>query len=463
MLYPAFLTLNLRGISGTGILRLIAAHAMTVVMAGLFGFFGILALRGALRFAFGERGFGRISSVAQSVLVVCSVTALLLTPTVGDTALTRWVAGMVTPPWPARPALWHLGVSESVAGNVVVDTPVVMPPRLRFTSSLRQQDERGRSIYRALGARFESLAGTAWLVVPPGVLFAVVMFLWNNRRLPEHCAGRPAFPRARAAVRAAATRLARGNPEVRAGFFFTLQTLGRSGPHRLIAAVSIAVASTLSVIALVRGSVPGQAAAPLPPLELLAIEILVLLTLTGGFRHAAAVPAELPANWTLQMAWLGDERGFLTGVKRAALLPSVIVPLIVLLPLHVALFGLGTALVHSLFGFLFGVAALDGMFLRYRRLPFACSYLPVGDPKLLWPGGAALVLFVPFAFASIERVSLESPMRSAVFAVALAGIVVLTKVVDRVQRRDRRPLDFGEAPAPPTQRLRLFERVATHE
>ena len=39
VLYPLFLTLNLRGMRGRGILQLIAGHATSVVMAGLFGFF----------------------------------------------------------------------------------------------------------------------------------------------------------------------------------------------------------------------------------------------------------------------------------------------------------------------------------------------------------------------------------------------------------------------------------------
>ena len=354
-------------------------------------------------------------------------------------------------------------MSETLAGDVVVDTPVVVPPRLTLPTRLRQQDEGGRSAYRALSANFESLAGTAWQVVPSVVLVAVITFLWNNRRLPEQSAGSPGFVRTRAAIRAIAKRLTHGNPEVQAGFFFTLQTLSRSGPHRMIAAVSIAAAATFSFVAIVRGAELGPVATPSTPLEFFAIEILVLLSLVGGVRYAVAVPAELPANWTIQMAWLGDERGYLTGVKRAALVPSVIVPLLVLLPLHVALFGPATALVHSLFGFLFGVAALDSMFLGYRRVPFACSYLPIGDPKLLWPAGAAILLVVPYAFAEIERFTLQSPVRSAVFGATLGGIVLLTKMVDRVRRRHRRPVDFGETPAPPTQRLRLFERVAIQE
>src|SRR3954454_4083296 len=56
VLYPAFLTINMRGMSVGGLLRLIAAHATTVVGAGLFGFFGILALRGILRLVFRESG-----------------------------------------------------------------------------------------------------------------------------------------------------------------------------------------------------------------------------------------------------------------------------------------------------------------------------------------------------------------------------------------------------------------------
>ena len=88
VLYPAFLTVNIRGIAGATILRLIAAHATTVTMAGLFGFFGILAIRGILRLLLGDEAFRRASSGVQSALVVSMVTALLLAPTVRATSAT---------------------------------------------------------------------------------------------------------------------------------------------------------------------------------------------------------------------------------------------------------------------------------------------------------------------------------------------------------------------------------------
>lgn len=463
VLYPVFLTLNLRGMSGAGILRLVAAQATTVVMAGLFGFFGVLALRGVLRLVLRERGFRRISSVAQSLFVVCSVTALIVTPTIGATAVRDWVAGVVPPRWPTLPVLWHLGVSETIGGDVVVDTPVVVPRRLTLPAPLRRQNEEGRSTYRALSASLEALARTAWLVLPVVTFLSIVTFLWNNRRLPDLAARVPALSRTRATVRTVAERLTRSNPEAQAGFFFTLQTLTRSGPHRTIVAVSVAAALTLPFITLVGGGASRPASIASTPLGFFGIEIMVLSSLIAGFRYAVAVPAELAANWTIRTAWLGDERGYLQGVKRAAIVLAVILPLLVLLPLHVAQLGLVMAVGHSLFGFLFALAALDAVFLGYRKVPFACSYLPVRDPKLLWSGGTAILLLVPYAFAYVERFALQSPPRAVALGAGLGGIVLVLRIVDQAQRRERLPVDFDEAPAPPTQRLGLFERMAIHD
>jgi hypothetical protein len=460
--YPVFITLNLRGMSGAGILQLIAGQAMSVVMAALFGFFGILALRGVLRLALGEQRFRRTSSAAQSALVVCAVAALILAPTVRATAVRDWVAGAVPSRWPAVPVLWYLGVNETAAGDVVVGTPIVMPRRLTLVPSLRRQDEEGRTAYRALSEPLAALARTAWLALPLVTFVAVTTFLWNNRRLPEPSDGPPTPSRTRAAVRTMAERLTRADPEAQAGFFFTLQTLTRSGPHRTIAAVSVAAASTLPFVTLVRG-VPWQVAIPSIPLGFFGIEMMVLSSLIAGFRYAVTVPAELASNWTIRMAWLGDERGYLAGVKRAAILVLVILPLLLLLPLHVALFGFVAALVHSLFGFLVAVAVLDGMFLGYRRVPFACSYLPIENLKLIWSGGTATFLLATYGIAYVERLALPSPARTAALGATLGGIVFAIKLLDRAQRRERRPVNVDEGPAPPTQRLGLFERMAIHD
>ena len=127
---------------------------------------------------------------------------------------------------------------------------------------------------------------------------------------------------------------------------------------------------------------------PSMPLGLFAINIMVLASLIAGFRYAVTVPPELASNWTIRMAWLGDERGYLAGVKRAALVALVAVPLLVLLPLHVALFGFAIAVVHSIYGFMVATTPCwMACSLATGNSPSPAAMCPIENPKLLWPAG----------------------------------------------------------------------------
>jgi hypothetical protein len=134
--------------------------------------------------------------------------------------------------------------------------------------------------------------------------------------------------------------------------------------------------------------------------------------------------------------------------------------LLALLPLHILLLGFPIALVHSIFGLLAAIPLLDGLFLAYRQFPFACSYVPIQNPKLLWPSGLVALLLVTYGIANVERWALAMPIRTAGLAIALGAIALLIKVLDRMNRRERLPVNFDERPAFATQRLGLFDRVA---
>jgi hypothetical protein len=253
-----------------------------------------------------------------------------------------------------------------------------------------------------------------------------------------------------------AGRLTGQNPEAQAGFFFALQTLTRSAPHRTIVAIALAAGLTHPLIALAGTRLHAHETASMP-LALLGINVMILGPLLAGVRFAVTVPAELPSNWTIQMAWLGDERGYLAGVKHAALVSLVTVPLLVLLPFHAALLGVGAGLVHSLYGFLLANATLDGLFMGYRRMPFACSYVPIENPKLVWPPAVTILLLVPYGFADVERWALQTAAGTMVLGATLVAIVLGIRLVDRVLRRESVAVDFDERPAPATQRLGLFD------
>jgi hypothetical protein len=459
VLYPAFLTMNLRGMHGRVVLQLIAGHATSVVMAGLFGFFGVLAARGLCRLIAGASGFQRISSAVQSSLVVCTITALLLTPTVRKTVVREWIAGATTVRWPARPVLWYLGMNETLAGHLVAETPVVLPSRFSY-GPYRERDEAGRRVYRALSPQFAVLAKRAWLSVIATACLGVAAFLWTNRRLPEQSTPGRRRSRLGAIARRIVESLTDGNREAQAGFFFAWRILTRSAPHRTIVAIAVAAGLTHLLMVLATSGVHTFELPPMP-LGLFAIDLVMLASLVVGFRYAVTVPAESAApNWTIRMAWSGDERSYLAGVKRAALVAVVVAPLLVLLPLNVALFGIAIAAVHSICSFMIATAALDVLFLGYKRFPFACSYVPIENPKVLWPAGFTGVLLATYGFANVERWAFHAPIRAAALGAALGGIIVLVNAVDRSMRRERRAVNFDEQPARATQRLGLFDQDA---
>jgi len=292
-------------------------------------------------------------------------------------------------------------------------------------------------------------------------VLALTTFLWTNRRLPDRSTGVPAPSRLRTIVRRMAERYTHKDPEAEAGFFFALQTLTRSAPHRTI--IAIAVAAGLTHALMVLAQTDGRSLAiQATPVGVLGIAIMLLLVLVAGVAYAVAVPAELAANWTIQMAWLGDERRYLAGVKRAAML-LVAVLVVLMLPLHVALLGIAVAIVHSLLSLLLAVAALDALLLPNRKLPFACSYVPLENPKIVWPAGFVSLLLVTYGVATAERWALHTVTRAIALGVILGAFVFLVKALDRARRRERRPIRFDDRPARATQQLGLFEHLAMHD
>jgi hypothetical protein len=328
-------------------------------------------------------------------------------------------------------------------------------------ASLTRENQAARAAYRPLLAPFAAQARRAWVSLPLVTVLALTTFFWTNRRLPDRSAGVPAPSRLRMSVRRMAERYTHKDPEAEAGFFFALQTLTRSPPHRTIIAIAVAAGLTHALMVLAQND--GRSSEiQSTPVGVLGIAIMLLLVLVAGVACAVSVPAELAANWTIQMAWLGDERRYLAGVKRATLL-LVAVLLVLSLPLHVALLGIPVAVVHSLLGLLLAVAALDALFLPYWKLPFACSYVPLENPKIVWPVGFVSLLLVTYGFGTAERWALHSATRTIALGVLLGAFVLLIKAIDRARRRERRPIRFDDRPAFATQRLGLFEHFAMHD
>jgi hypothetical protein len=420
-------------------LILMLSHAVCGLAAGAFGFAAVLGLREGLRAVLGLAAFRKISAALQAFLVLVLATLLLLLPASYGSVARSWMTGGRMSPF-AVPPLWFVGLHETLAGRVIDGLARGEPPR-RYAAAERQ----ATLLYRSLWPLFHQLATVAGVALIVVFVVAAAACAWNSRRLPTPpTAGRGGRgPLARAFVWIA-THLVARDAATQAGFFFTLQSLTRSVTHRVTIATSMAIGLALVLINV--GGVGGVRALALTsvPVHRLAVQTWVLAAVLTGFRHAVRVPAEARANWTFHLAWSGDERPYLVGVKRAGLLALVVPTLILLFAWHAMVLAPRLALEHLASGAAAAVLMNEVLFLGYQKLPFASGYVRTEDLKSLVPLYVVAVLIASLALAGLERAMLGTATGSALFFGSLAAAIVAVHAADVHRRRTRTPIDLDE-------------------
>ena len=445
VVYESLLALKMP-VGLTGLLRLVAAHAIVTMAASAFAFLAVLALREVLRAVLGERWFRRVSTLVQALLVVALVSALLLLPGLEATVTRSWAATGFPAPY-AIPPLWFLGLLEWLAGDVIASLT-----HLRFRGRLDETNQRALAMYQTHETLFADLAGVALIALAVVAVIALAAYAWNIRRPPQPV---PASARRGHGLELLTRLFAGRHPVTRAGFAFALRAVVRSAPHRLSMAAAAALAFALSFIMLRDVDLRAAVLLPSAPLSLLALQTVVWMVLLAGFRNAVRVPAELKANWIFQVAWAGDERRYLAGVKRAAIVAIAGTVLLALWPLHAWIIGVRAALAHLGIGLLASMVFVEALFAGFRRVPFASTYVPGGHVKTLGPIVVMLFVLVVAAFAWLERVALQSDRGTMILLGCLAVTFAGCRVLDLWRRRGRVAIEFDEAPEPATQWLGL--------
>jgi hypothetical protein len=199
------------------------------------------------------------------------------------------------------------------------------------------------------------------------------------------------------------------------------------------------------------GAVEPRGAASVVDINVLAIQPMLIVAVLFGFRHALRVPAELRANWSLQLAWPGDDRHYLTGVRRAAFAGLGLPLLVILVPLHVLTLGPYLAAVHALFGALLTLVGLEVTTFGLRKPPFASNYATVANLKAIAPLVAPVGFGFIYGFARLERLALRDARGVGMLLAGCALLWVGLRVLDARQRERRRvvgePVEWDELPA----------------
>jgi len=395
-------------------LRLVLAHAIACGGAGAFGFCTVLALREVCRAALGP-WWPAVSTRLQALLIVVLATTFLLMPGWMGRVAERLDPAAADWRTAASPPMWFVGLHQALAGRVVVDIPAnPMPKRIQAI------EDQSAALFNRAQPGAARLARSALAALVASFAVAVVVFLWNARRpaararTPQRGGG----PRRSLWVHVVTATVAR-TPAVQAGFFFAMRTLGRSVPHRAALAVASAFGLAVATIGFgraMRAQTDGAAV-----LALLWTQTMFIACLLAGCEQAMRLPAHLPASWSVKLAWPGDARGYIDGVKRAMVL-GVGAPALALLSIAQLWFlPMGLAVPHFAVGLFILLIAIEARFVVEHPLPFLTSYAAGGRAKMapVWFGVALIVSTV---VSAIEASALEGGASTATLFAVLSMI-----------------------------------------
>lgn len=321
------------------VLRSFGAYWFTMLAAGVFVHGLVLGAQGLAALALPRRRFLRLSGYLQLAAICLIMGVYFLQPGFGGLdGLTIGLIGRVIQ-W--LPSYWFLALYQQLNGS--------MHPAL---------EPLARHAWRGL-------AGVMCLT-----LVAYTLSYWRTlRQIVEEPDIVPGSRRWGWLPRF-------GNQAQTAIGQFSVRTLARSRQHRLILGFYLGIGLAFTCL-LLKGS--GNAMSNPrygESMQLWIASIMVIVLATLGTRVAFALPLDLRANWIFRVIGVRGGLETLAASRRALLLLSVapvwLVTAVVCLGLWPGRQNAGHIVVLGLLGMILA----DLCLLRFRKIPFTCSYLP---------------------------------------------------------------------------------------
>jgi len=430
LIFPWMLSFSLRQMTAGDVFWLMGIHFMITVTAAVFGYLAVMTLRESLSAILGPKLFARVSPSFQASTIVVLGSLLLLLPPASTRVAQRQFSGR----WLQSPPMAFVAAYEVATHSFIVDLP-----RRKVTARMARRDVANTEIFEGLRPLILPTSQRVEFLFGAVVAILIVANIISAARAPVGGALLAASGnrRSRVSERIANTLIVR-HPASRAGFHFAVATLFRSKTHRLTLACAAAVGLAMALVVLSRIELqPGSLT-----VGVLVSQPLLYGSLLVGFRHLLRVPAELRANWGVQLAWRDHPRAFRAGVYRAGILTLALPVIVVVVPLVAFVADITTAMAHAAIGLAGAIVFLEALTLGYDKAPFTCNYVP-GSGKGVLPIFVLAFLLGANLFARLELSMLRGTN-------TVAGVVVLAVLfgglrVASIRRRDPQ-MDFNEGP-----------------
>ena len=416
--YPLILLPPDRG--ALTLLRTFRSYWLTMGAAGLFMACAILSIQGITAQLLPYRVFLRVSSFLQLVTFFLTLIVYFLKPPLATPGK------LLTPqpnPWLLWvPSYWFFGLFHKLNGSA----PAAALDWLAL-----------RSVWALLAAF--SIAALTYAMA----------YGRNMRRIieqPDIAPAERSRPAARF-VRFLQKHLLK-NPLQRAVALFIARTLQRSRQHRLLVAfyggIGLALALTYSG-SLVENNWKDR---HLLNASFLTASFVLLFFAILAVRAAFSFPFTLPANWIFRLTAVHRPAEYLEAARKSLFSLAAIPIWIVCALLFFAIWPNRTSLAHIAILLVIGTWIVERSLLGFRKIPFACSYVPgKANLKVTLALYGSVILFVAGRLGDIEAWAIHGLARYATFTGILIVIAATTY---------RRRAEFANAPHNSLQ----FEDVA---
>jgi hypothetical protein len=367
--------------------QFLVVHVVIVLLASIFSFFLVFFTIGMLMVVLPYRAFRKISLYLRSAMMGALI-ALLATSFVVPSLLNHTPKNLVR----FLPPTWFLGLCQLLRGRA--------SPALAL-----------------LG--YQALIGLAITVVGALVAYAISYYT-SFKRIPETSdiisanqgTGLSWFFRLLDQT-VLISKFQRG------GYRFAMKTLMRSEHHGLVLGAFFGlgiVTASQFLFAAFRGK--EVQAGHLPSFEILAVPLVLSYCMIVGIRLAFELPAELRANWIFRLSLDKSKHECIPLAVKIML--TFIVPWVlgILFPVYGYLWGWRVGLLQSIVVTLWSLLLGEFLLLKFRKVPFTCSYPPFRNSALVMALSYVLGFFVFVILTSkLEHWALVNPAAMVCFVV----------------------------------------------
>ena len=377
-------------------------HFLASFLEAFFTLFFFAAFVGFLSLILGEKLFKKVSSYLRGILLSIAVflgfNSLIIDLTFYENITQTLAFWKVQAPFKMIfiPPMWFIGLYETLLGN---KEPV-----------------------------FQALAYVALLSIPVslGALYLTVglSFRRHLNKFGTRLLRKKLFFRIKESIFHILKNTLLRHPDQRAVFDFYRKTMKGSQIHRTRLIGFLAAGAGIILFYLLGWRVSLANLSEVTRISL-SIPLIFNLSLILGIRNVVNVPSELEANWVFQLTEKKPFRYYLSGLRKGILFLNILPISLLFFLFYSFLWGMPTAAYHFVYILGISVLLMETFFLKYHKIPFACSYMP-GKEKLHVYLGLYIIGFVIYYFltTSAAMILLQKPLYLAVFWVGILAAVL---------------------------------------